>query len=165
MIQHPRITLGSIGPEILDLRPAQDTIRAQYGPRYHLDPNCLQEIAALWGVGVEHACINDAGVFLARDSFALRQGHCCAGIHMARSPSGLWAMATSYTTSRCGGGSAPSVWNGFAFLTESDSRMAGIHKLISKFQAIALEDGPGAMDARQMIAVLRSELTPQLALF
>lgn len=161
----PRIILESLSVEALNMRRAQDAIRAKYGPRYHVNPECLAEIAALWGIEPHHDCINDAGVFIAWTQIGLRAGRCSAEVRYARAPSGLWAMETSYMTAMCGAGAAPSVWDHFAFLCEADARTAGLQALIAKFRGIAMQCGSVAADARKLIEILEAERTQQLSLF
>lgn len=165
MIELPRIRLAPLGIEALDMRPAQDEIRARYGSDYYLSDACLRDVAALWGIGSDHACINRHGVFDPCQSLELRAGRCRAEIDYVRSPSGLWAMTTSYMTATCGGGSSPSVWNGVAFFSEDDARAVGIHSLIELFRNIAAAGKSEAADARKIISLLEAERTPQLALF
>lgn len=165
MKEHPRIKMEPLGIEALDLRPAQDDIRARYGPRYHVMKECLRDVAALWGIGPDQCCINDAGVFIPYQEIEVRAGYCRAELDYARSPSGLWAMATGYQTAMSGGGSAPSIWNGFAFLSEEGAKAAGLHRLIELFRGIAAQGGSDAADARKLLAMLEEERTPQLALF
>lgn len=164
MITHPRIIVPP-GVEALDLRPAQNEIRARYGRAYHLNDDCLRDVAVLWGIARQHDCINDAGVFMPCQSIDLRAGRCRAEIQYAASPSGLWAMDTSHMTASSGSGSSPSVWNGVAFLSEDDARAAGLYALIELFRHIAAAGRPEAVDARKLVALLEDERTPQLALF
>lgn len=162
----PRIRLEPSGIEVVHLRPAQMDICTRHGERYHLSDECLREIAALWGVEPHHGRINDAGVFTPFDTVIdIGAGRCRAEILMACSPSGLWAMDTSYMTAMSGGGSAPSVWNPIAFLCEADARAAGLNELIARFRAIAAEGGSDATDARNLADLLCAERTPQLSLF
>lgn len=162
MIELPRIRLDPLGIEALDMRPAQNEIRARYGSDYHLSDACLQDVAALWGIGPDHACINRHGVFDPCQSLELRAGRCCAEIDYVRSPSGLWAMATGYQTANAGGSHAPSVWNSIAFLSEADAKSAALHRLIERFRVMAAQ---GVSDARKLTELLEAERTPQLALF
>ena len=164
MREHPRIIV-SPGIEALDMRPAQNEIRARYGRGYHVNEDCLRDVAALWGIGPEHECINDAGVFMSYQSIDLRAGRCRAEIHCAASPSGLWAMDTSHTTASSGSGSSPSIWNRIAYMSDSDARAAGLYALIDLFRHIAAAGRPEAADARKLISLLENERTPQLALF
>lgn len=164
MRKHPRIIV-SPGIEALDLRPAQYEIRTRYGRGYYVNEDCLRDVAALWGIGPQHECINDAGVFVPFQSIDLRAGRCRAEIRYASSPSGLWVMDTSHMTATSGGGASPSVWNGVAFLSEDDARAAGLHALIELFRYIAAIGRPEAADARKLVSLLEDERTPQLALF
>lgn len=164
MKSFPRIRLEPLGIEALDMRPAQDDIRAKYGPLYHVNDACLREVAALWGIEPQHECINDVGVFIPYVDIAHRAGRCRAEIHYARSPTGLYAMDTSYMTAIRGGGASPSVWNRVAFLSEADARAAGLHALIERFRRIADEGGPDSADIRRMVDLLLAERTPQLSL-
>lgn len=161
----PRIRLEPLGIEALDMRPAQQDIRERFGPRYFADDACLREVAALWGINAHHECINDAGVFIPYEQIEHRTGRCRAEIRTACSPSGLYAMDTSYMTAMCGGGASPSVWNRVAFLSEADARAAGLHAMIERFRGIAAEGGTDAADARKLIALLEAERMPQLTLF
>lgn len=158
----PRIRLELLGIEVLHLRPAQNAIRQKHGPRYHVMDECLRDVAALWGIEPPLACINDAGVFIPYESVERRAGRCCAELRYASSPSGLWAMTTSYATAMSGGGSSPSVWNAFAFQSEADARAAGLHDLMSLFRGMADQ---GMTDARKLVELLEDERTPQLSLF
>lgn len=164
MTKLPRIIV-SPGIEALDLRPAQKDIRARYGRGYHVNKDCLRDVAALWGIGPQHVCINDAGVFMPCQNIDLRAGPCRAEIHYAVSPSGLWAMDTSHMTATSGNGSSPSIWNRVAFLSEDDARAAGLHALIELFRHIAAAGRPEAADASKLVALLEEERTPQLTLF
>lgn len=161
----PRIRLAPLGIEALDMRPAQNEIRARYGRGYHVNDDCLRDVAALWGIGPEHACISDSGVFIPYERIELAKGRCRAEIRTVRAPSGLWAMDISYAAAICGGAASPSVWNGTAFFSEADARGAGIQALIMRFRAIIAEGGSDASEARQLIALLEAERKPQLALF
>lgn len=165
MTARPRIRLEPFGIEALDMRPAQNAIRIKYGPRYFADDACLREVAALWGIDPKHEGINDSGVFIPYKKIEHRAGRCRAEIRYARSPSGLYAMDTSYMTAMCGGGAAPSVWNRVAFLSEADARAAGLNEMIERFRGIAAQGGSDSADARKLIALLEAERTPQLALF
>lgn len=165
MIEIPRIRLTPLTIEALDMRPAQNEIRVRYGRGYHINDDCLQEVAALWGIARQHDCINASGVFIPYDRIECRAGRCSAEIRFASSPSGLWAMDTSYMTVTCGGGSSPSVWNGVAFLSEDDARAAGVHALIELFRNIAAAGKSEAADARKLIQMLEEARTPQLSLF
>lgn len=162
---HPLIRLEPSGIKVLHLRPAQDDIRARYGPRYHVDDHCLRDIAALWGFEPDQEGKNGAGVFDPCELIHIRAGRCRAEMHYARSPSGLWAMATSYNTAVCGAGASPSVWNSIAFLSETDAERAGLAELTARFRGIAARGGPGAADARKMMELLDAERMPQLSLF
>jgi len=162
---HPRIRLEPLGIEVLNLRPAQDAIRAKYGPRYHVSDDCLWEVAALWGVQPHHEIINDAGVFTPYREIGHRGGRCRAEIRYASSPSGLWAMDTSYMVAMCGGGASPSLWNPLAFLNEADARTAGLNELITLFRGIAACGGSDAAEARKLVDLLEAERMPQLSLF
>lgn len=164
MREHPRIIV-SPGIEALDLRKAQNEIRARYGRGYHVNEDCLRDVAALWGTGPEHDCINRHGVFEPCQCFEWQAGRCRAEIDYVRSPSGLWAMDTSHMTATGGSGSSPSIWNRVAFLSEDDARAAGLHALIELFRHIAPSGRPEAADARKLVALLEDERTPQLALF
>ncbi len=164
MREYPRIVI-SPGIAALDMRKAQKDIRARYGRAYHVNKDCLRDVAALWGIGPEHECVNDAGVFVPYQNIDLRAGSCRAEIHYAASPSGLWAMDTSHMTASSGNGSSPSVWNRVAFLSEDDARAAGLHALIEMFRYIAAIGRPEAADARKLVSLLEDERTPQLALF
>ncbi|MCV0370221.1 hypothetical protein [Filomicrobium sp.] len=164
MREHPRIII-SPGVEALDLRKAQNEIRARYGRAYHVNEHCLRDVAALWGIGPEHDCINDAGVFMPYQSIDLRAGRCSAEIRYAASPSGLWAMDTSHMTATSGNGSSPSIWNRVAFESEDDARAAGLYALIELFRHIAASGRPEAGEASKLVALLEDERTPQLALF
>jgi hypothetical protein len=158
----PRIRLEPLDIEALDMRPAQNEIRARYGSGYHLSDACLQDVAALWGIGPEHACINRHGVFEPYQSLEWQAGRCRAEIDYVRSPSGLWATATGYQTANAGGSYAPSVWNAFAFQSETDARAAALHRLIERFRGMADQ---GMTDARRLVELLEDERTPQLSLF
>ncbi|MDH4980931.1 hypothetical protein [Hyphomicrobium sp. D-2] len=162
MIEHPRIVLETLSIEALDMRPAQNEIRARYGRGYHLSDDCLRDVAALWGIGPEHECINSSGVFIPYERIELAKGRCRAEIRTVRTPSGLWAMDISYAAAICGGGASPSVWNGTAFFSEADARAAGLQALITRFRAIIAEGGSDASEARQLIALLEAERTPSL---
>jgi len=155
----------SPGIEVLDMRPAQNEIRARYGRGYYVNKDCLRDVAALWGIGPEHECVNEAGVFMLCQNIDLRAGSCRAEIRYAASPSGLWAMDTSHMTATSGNGSSPSIWNRVAFLSEDDARAAGLHALIELFRNIAAAERPEAREARKLVALLEDERTPQLALF
>lgn len=161
----PRIRLAPLGIEALDMRPAQDEIRARYGRGYHVNDDCSQEVAALWGIAPQHDCINGSGVFIPYDRIECRAGRCSAEIRCASSPSGLWAMSTSYMTATSGSASSPSVWNGVAFLSEDDARTAGVHALLELFRNIAAAGKSEAADARKLIQMLEEARTPQLSLF
>lgn len=165
MNTQPRIIIESLSIEALDMRPAQNAIRAKFGPRYHVNPECLKEIAALWWIEPPNNCINDRGVFVACTRIDHRAGRCSAEVRYARAPSGLWAMDTSYMTATCGAASAPSVWNRLAFLCEADARTAGLRELIQRFRGIAECGGSAALDARKLTQHLEAEQTPQLSLF
>ncbi|MCC7253613.1 hypothetical protein [Hyphomicrobium sp.] len=165
MMELPRIGLDPLGIEALDMRPAQNEIRARYGRGYHVNDDCLRDVAALWGIGPNHECINDSGVFIPYERIELAKGRCRAEIRYASSPSGLWAMDTSYMTATCGGGASPSVWNGTAFFSEDDARAAGLHSMIELFRNIAAAGKSEAADARKIISLLEEARTPQLALF
>ncbi len=147
------------------MRPAQNEIRARYGRGYHVNDDCLRDVGALWGIGPQHECINDAGVFIPYERIQCRAGRCSAEIRYAASPSGLWAMDTSYMTASSGNASSPSVWNAVAFLNEDDARAAGLHALIELFRNIAAAGRSEASDARKLVSLLEEERTPQLALF
>lgn len=162
--EHPLIRLEPLGIEALNLRPAQDAIRAQYGPRYHVSEDCLREVAALWGAQ-PHEIINDAGVFMPYRRINHRAGSCSAELRLATSPSSLWAMSTSSMSALCGYSSAPSVWNRHAFLNEADAIAAGLHELITRFRALAAEGGSEASNARKLVDLLEMERMPQLSLF
>jgi len=164
MTKLPRIIV-SPGIEALDLRKAQSDIRARYGRGYHVNEDCLRDVAALWGIARQHECINDAGVFMPYQSIDLRAGRCSAELRYAASPSGLWAMDTSHMTATSGNGSSPSVWNRVAFLSESDARAAGLYALIELFRNLAAAGRPEAADASKLVSLLEDERTPQLALF
>lgn len=161
----PRIVIGSLSITALDMRPALNAIRAKYGSGYHVNTECFNEICALWGIEPHHDCINDSGVFITCMRIDHRAGRCRAEVRYARSPSGLWAMDTSYTTATGGAGSAPSVWNRLAFLCEADARSAGLRELIERFRGIEAQGGTVATDARKLIGLLDAERTPQLSLF
>ena len=165
MMELPHVRLDFLGIEALDMRPAQNEIRARYGRGYHVNDDCLRDVAALWGIAPQHDCINDSGVFIPYERIECRAGRCSAKIRYASSPSGLWAMDTSYMTATCGGGSSPSVWNGIAFLSEDDAKAAGIQALIELFRNIADAGKSEAADARKLIQMLEEARTPQLALF
>lgn len=165
MMELPRIRLDPLGIEALDMRPAQNEIRARYGRGYHVNDDCLRDVAALWDIARQHDCINDSGVFTPYDRIECRAGRCGAEIRYASSPSGLWAMDTSYMTATCGGGSSPSVWNGVAFFSEDYARAAGAHALIELFRNIAAAGKSEAADARKLIQMLEDARTPQLSLF
>ncbi len=162
---HPLIRLEPSGIAVLHLRPAQDAIRVRYGPHYYVNDECLRDIAALWGFELDHAGMNSAGVFNPCELIERRAGRCRAEVLYARSPSGLWAMATSYSAAICGAGASPSVWNFIAFLTETDAKDAGLADLIARFRGIAARGGTDAADARKIIDVLEAERVPQLSLF
>jgi transposase len=160
-----QLRVRTLGIEALNLRPAQNDIRRRYGPRYHVSEECLREIAALWGIELAGERINDAGVFTLYRDIERRAGRCKAKLRLACSPSGLWAMDTSYMAALSGGGASPSVWNSLAFLSEADAKAAGLHALIGKFGTIAAEGGSDTADARKLIELLEDERTPQLSLF
>lgn len=161
----PRIRLDPTGVEVLNLRPAQDVIRRKYGPLYHVNDDCLREVAGLWGIEAHHACINDAGVFMSYNEIEHRAGRCRAELRFARSPSGLWAMDTSHSTATAGQASSPSVWNPIAFLNEDDARAEGLQQLIRLFRGIAECSRGDSGDARKLVALLQAERMPQLSLF
>lgn len=162
MIALRRVRLAPSGIDALDMRPAQDAIRRKYGPRYHVMDECMTEVAALWGIGLDRTCINDAGVFVSYETLDHRAGRCRAELCYARSPSGLWAMTTCYEIATGGSGSAPCVWNRIAFQSEADARAAGLHDLIALFRNMAAH---GIADARKLADALDAERMPQLALF
>lgn len=164
-IAHPRIRLEPSGIEVLNLRPVQGAIRGKYGPLYHVNNECLREIAGLWGIEEHHSCINDAGVFMPYNEIERRAGRCRAAIRFARSPSGLWSMDTSHSTATAGQGSSPSVWNPVAFLSENDARAEGLQQLIVGFRGIAACGGSDAADARKLVTMLEDGRMPQLSLF
>lgn len=163
--EHPRIRIEALCIEVIDLRPAQNAVRAKYGPRYHVSDNCLREIAILWGIEQPQGIINDAGVFKTCKNIRHRAGRCRAELHLAASSSGLWAMDTSYAAALSGGGASPSVWNPVAFLSEQDARVAGLHELLTRFRAIAASGMPEAAEARTLTDLLVAERMPQLSLF
>lgn len=165
MMEFPRIRLDPLGIEALDMRPAQNEIRARYGRGYHVNDDCFRDVAALWGITGQHDCINNSGVFIPYDRLECRAGRCSAEIRYASSPSGLWAMDTSHMTATCGSGASPSVWNGTAFFSEADARAAGLHAMIELFRTIAAAGKSEAADARRLIQMLEEARTPQLALF
>lgn len=166
MTAHPLICLAWAGIEAIDLRPAQDAIRARHGPDYHLSEACLWEVAALWGIERGHGAINSAGVFTSGfHAVDVSTGRSRAEICIACSPSGLWAMETCFWTPTYGASAAPGVWNPVAFRCDDDARRAGLEALIARFRTFAAMDGSDGSDARKMIDRLVSEKTLQLRLF
>ena len=155
----------------IDLTEALDPISHKYGERAHAVPEAMWQAAALWGGTPETQSINDSGVFArASDDFTLRGGGCKAGFTLVQAPNGHWAMSTAYDTRVSGGGYAPSVWNRRAFPTRGYARLAALCELIHRFGQEA--EDPNSLngeshrrDVRQMIMLLESEKTPQLALF
>ncbi len=125
-----RITIGPLGIAALDLRPAQAAIRKAHGPRYHVIDQAMWDVAALWGITPEHQRINDCGVFDPPDDvIRIEAGRSHADIELACAPSGLWAFATDYHLPNSGAGSAPSVWNSFAFESRADARSMAMAQL------------------------------------
>jgi hypothetical protein len=155
----------------IDLTEELDAIRCRYGERSHAMPEAMWEAAVLWGVTPQTRSINDCGVFTyAADEVALRTGGCTAAFTLVQAPNGHWAMSTAYHTRISGGGYAPSVWNQRAFPTQGDARLAALCELIHRFGQEAEDRGSltgesNRREAREMIALLEAEKTPQLALF
>lgn len=161
-----RIRLEPFGFEAIDLTELQAVIRRKYGPRYHVSDAWRDETAALWGILPGDGSINEHGVFLTySDPVAVRAGRCRAEVQLARSPSGLWAMETCHATHDSGAGAAPGISNRIAFLCEDNARHAGLHRMISIFEAIAGLGRSSARDAAALVAKLKEARTPQLTLF
>lgn len=77
MTPYPRITLEPLGIEVLDLRPALQTIRRQHGPRYHCIAPALWDAASLWGLTRKDDAINRHGAFdLYNEVIELQAGWC-----------------------------------------------------------------------------------------
>ncbi|WP_282890738.1 hypothetical protein [Xanthobacter autotrophicus] len=154
-----------MGIEALDMRPAQQALRVQYGCLYYLSDACLRDVAALWGVMLPSPYMYDVGVFRNARSILHRTGRSEAEIRLACSPSGLWAMDTSYMLPLSGHGAAPSVWNPVAFLNEADAVAGGLHELIESLGRIASSSRSDASEALRLMDILKAERTPQLSLF
>lgn len=160
----PQIEIA--GLPALDLRSAQQAIRAAHGPRYHVSDQALWEVAALWGIAPQHGRINPHGVFDPIDeTIRIEAGRSYAEIELARAPGGLWAVSTDYHLPNSGAGSAPSVWNRFAFFSRDDARTAGYARLRERFTAIGERDSPDAQAAKQLIAKLQAMQFEQMELF
>ncbi len=157
--------------EMIDLSAAIDTIRQKYGVRYHLSPDALWEVAALWGVTPETGGIRQYGGFTdLYERTRLDEGGCWAEIKLVQTPSQIWAMSTSHSTRISGGGCSPSIWNRTAFLSHRDARLAAIDELLAWFKREAesmnsCSSEANRRDIAQMIALLEAEKMPQLALF
>lgn len=162
--QFPPIEIA--GLPALDLRPAQQAIRAAHGPRYHVTDQALWEVASLWGIAPQHGRINPHGVFDPIDeTIRIEAVRCYAEIELARAPGGLWAISTDYHLPNSGAGSAPSVWNRFAFFSRDDARAAGLAQLRERFTAIGERGGPDAQAAKQLVAKLQAMRFEQMELF
>lgn len=159
------IQIEPMGIKAVDMRPAQQALRVQYGRRYYLSPECLRDVAALWGVVLPSPYMYDVGVFRNARSILHRTGRSEADIRLACSPSGLWAMDTSYMLPLSGHGAAPSVWNPVAFRCEADAVAAGLHELVEALGRIASSSRSDATEALRLMDILKAERTPQLSLF
>ena len=162
--QLPRIEIAGISA--LDLRDAQNAIRRAYGPRYHVNEQALWDVAALWGIAPEHERINPHGVFAPIDeTIRVESGRSFAEIKLAQAPSGLWALATDYHLPNSGAGSAPSVWNHFAYFSRNDARSAGLGQLRERFATIGTRGGSDAKAAHEMMARIDEIAAEQMELF
>lgn len=160
------ITFETLGITALDLTDAQNAIRRGHSPRFHVKEQALRDCAALWGITPEHNLINDAGVFEAYDEVIdVQAGQCRAEIEITGSPSGMFAMTTSFSRQNSGAGSAPSIWNRIGFRSLEDARTVGLAEHRTRFNGIAMSGGTEATNARKLLDMLDEAATPQLALF
>jgi hypothetical protein len=153
----------------IDLTEKLDDIRDRFGPRYWASDEAQQEMIALW----DNPPCNDCGVFESRETIRIKlDGTRWYGeIDIAVAPSGWHAISISWWYGLGGGGSAPSVWNRFAYTSHDEAVAAGINQLVAKFEGIrdmkgwTPENHPAL--AQRMIDALKDHLSQarQMTLF
>jgi hypothetical protein len=163
--------LGSNGEiamtEQIDLSPRLDAIRDRH-PEWWRDEAVLPELKALWG----DAEANEHAVMPVDEEITVAlPGHYqwYATIQLSRAQNGWYAMATHYSYSLGGGGSAPSLWNDTAYTSREAGMKAGFRELISRYQTLddARRNGQIAARASGMIQLLQEAMNArqQLSLF
>ena len=161
----PHLSIPGLNIAAFDLRPAQTAIKEKYGAGFHLDSDCLTEIASLWQVSPGDGLINSSGVFTnPAEAIELQSGKCNCTISLASTPSSLWAMSVSLQLSRSGLACPLSVWNSIAFATRGDAIACAVHGLQNHFRNIGLSS-PDAASARKLCVQLADVKAPQLELF
>jgi hypothetical protein len=154
---------------VIDLSEKLDDLASRY-ERYWASDEALRELIALWG---NPEC-NDCGVFERDETIRIEldgNKSWWAEICIATAPNGWHAFSTNYWSANGGGGSAPSVWDRYAYTSRDEAFAAAMDELIAKFEGI--RDWTGwapqnqAQLAQRMIDTLKAYLSQsrQLTLF
>lgn len=157
---------------MIDLGPQQDAIKEKYSKDYYHSPQCLAEVAALWGIDINQEA-NQHGVFKDYETETISAGagsRHYAEIHLAQAPNGLWAAGSSYVTPISGAACGPSIWSPHAYESRQEARNAAIDSSIQ-----GLEHARNRTDSCQtqsnidgcnkLIQLLQNARYQQLSLF
>jgi hypothetical protein len=154
---------------VIDLSEKHDDLACRY-ERYWASDEAQRELLALWG---NPEC-NDCGVFERDERIRIEldgNKSWYAEIRIAAAPNGWLAFSTNWWSGNGGGGSAPSVWDRYAYTSRDEAVAAATNELIVKFEGI--RDWTGwapqnqAQLAQRMIDTLKADLSHsrQLTLF
>jgi hypothetical protein len=153
---------------VIDLSEQIDDICSRH-PKYWLSDEAQRELLVLWG----RPDCNDCGVFERTETVRIDLDgmHWYGEVSIAVAPNGWHAISTGYCYGQGGGGSAPSVWNRFAYTARDEAIEAGVNQLIAKFEGVRDCEGYAPQNqsdlAQRMIETLKAYLSQsrQLSLF
>jgi hypothetical protein len=154
--------------ETIDFSEQLNAIRCKYNDNWR-SAAYRAEKAALWGYGADSQVVNDCGVITdAEEEMLYEKRMAYARVSLAQTPIGLWIYAIDWMSQTCGGGYATSINTAIGYKSREDARLAGIEKLIFRFEQITAAGGFSDAEIKQAFEIvqrLNEEKTPQLALW